>query len=643
VSISKSIRLIAGTAARAVPTPDIRRWSGAGAGVQPFDQATTRTATATLGWLPLLAVVGALGLLLVAIAFNGSRAGAGWAEVLFWAGLLVLYAPIALRVVSAAPTRAERVGLIVFLGLALYLVKVMQNPVGFTYPDEFIHQYNVDQILQTHHLFNPNAGLPVTPFYPGLSTVTAALAALSGLSDFVSGLVVIGAARLVLLLALFLFTERISGSERIGAITTLLYTTNPNFVYFSAEFAYESLALPLAFMVAFVVSERESAESALPRLGLTVVALLGIMAVVVTHHLTSYALVAFLLLLALLFRLVTDRWPWGLLLIGLFALSAALEWLFFVAGLTLTYLAPVVNRALQALLAFLEGQGIGRDLFTSTSGTVAPLWERLVGVGSALLDAFGLPFGLVEIRQHYRRNPFALLLGAAALVYFVVLGLRFFPATWEIANRTSEFVFVGVAFVLALTIVGLTGRERPRGMRALALVAGIAVLFMGGLIAGWSPNVRLARPYVVEADGYAIQPQGLTAAKWTRKFLGTGNIIITDPSNMHFLLTYGNQRPLTGGVYGIQPLMYAKNVDQSVINILRSTQARYVLFDHRTISWDQLAGVYFDRAGTNADTALFPPQVNGKFDQQSGVSRIFDSGNIVIYDVGALSGVVPTP
>ncbi|MGE5141641.1 MAG: hypothetical protein ACM3JD_19420 [Rudaea sp.] len=624
----------------AASVPGTRTWE-AQPGQTAALQERAGSVAAPLGWLPALCVVGAFGLLGVAIAFNGSRGGASWAEPVFWLGLLLLYVPIAFRVISAAPSRAERLGLVVFAGLGLYLVKIMQNPLAFTYPDEFVHQYNVDQILNTGHLFSPNVALPVTPLYPGLSTVTAALASLSGLGSFVSGLIVIAAARLILVLSLFLFIERISGSDRLGSIASMLYMTHPNFVFFSAEFSYESLALPLALAVAFLIAERESLDRSVARGATTIAAIVGIMAVIITHHLTSYALVAFFFGFAILDWRLSSKRRWAPWLIALFALAAASEWLFFVAGLTFSYLWPVAYRALLSIGQFFTGKGFTRELFTSSGGRVAPLWERAVGIGSVLVSAVGLPFGLWRVWNDQRKNPFALFLGGASCIYFGALALRFFPAAWEIANRASEFVFVGVSFVLALATVWLVGTRWLTGARQALLAAAFALLFVGGLVAGWSPNARLARPFLTEADGHTVEPQGLVASEWMLSFLGPKNRIASDPSNMHFLLTYGNQWPFSGNAYGIQSMMQATAIDQSVVSIIRSTGVRYILVDKRQISADQLVGVYLDRPSDPADSALLSRKVYGKWDGQAGVSRIYDSGNIVIYDVSALGGLPP--
>ena len=245
------------------------------------------------GWLPALSLTSAIGLLLVAVANTLSRSAAGQDELLFWVGLLLMIVPMAARLASSEPARRERIGLIIVLGLGLYLAKILHSPYGFTFSDELIHSYNGTMILETGKLFNANSILPVTPLYPGLETITAALASLSGLSIYGAGLVIVGVARLIAMLALFLFYEEVSGSSRLAGIAALLYVMNANFLFWSAQFSYESLALPLAMMVLFVAARRAATPAGVHHRALTLVALLGITVVVITHHLTAYFLVAF--------------------------------------------------------------------------------------------------------------------------------------------------------------------------------------------------------------------------------------------------------------------------------------------------------------------------------------------------------------
>src|SRR4029079_9415965 len=143
------------------------------------------------GWLATPSVVGACGLLVMALANNGARAGLAAAGLLFWAGLLLLFVPIALRLLALDIARHERIGLVMLLGIGLYLVKVLHSPLSFTFSDELQHWRTADDILHGGYLFAENPLLPVSALYPGLENITVALAELSGLSLFAAGLLVL--------------------------------------------------------------------------------------------------------------------------------------------------------------------------------------------------------------------------------------------------------------------------------------------------------------------------------------------------------------------------------------------------------------------------------------------------------------------
>ena len=147
------------------------------------------------------------------------KAGAGWpwANDLFWLGLVVLYLPIALRLLKEDVSRDERIGLVVILGVALYLVKILQNPTAFIQFDEFLHVRTAIDVLDKRHLFSRNSLLPVSPLYPGLEIATTAIANLTGLSIFWSGALLLLVARVIFILSLFIFTEIVCGSARSSA------------------------------------------------------------------------------------------------------------------------------------------------------------------------------------------------------------------------------------------------------------------------------------------------------------------------------------------------------------------------------------------------------------------------------------------
>ena len=121
----------------------------------------------------------------------------------------------------------------------LYVVKVMHSPTQFTFGDELQHWLTAQNLLTAQHLFSQNSILPISPYYPGLEIVTSALVNLTGMSIYSAGILIIAAARLVLVLTLYVIYEIISHSPRVAGLGTLLYIANPMFLFFDAQFAYE--------------------------------------------------------------------------------------------------------------------------------------------------------------------------------------------------------------------------------------------------------------------------------------------------------------------------------------------------------------------------------------------------------------------
>jgi hypothetical protein len=595
------------------------------------------------GWLPVLAIVMAIGVLLVALADARSRAGDTDAELLFWTGILLLVSPATARLASVGASRRERLGLVVFFGLSLYLVKVMHSPVAFTYPDELIMFFNTKEILNTGVLFNRNPILPVTPFYPGIALAAATLGELSGLATFGAALLLMGAARVILVLSLFFLHEQVSGSSRIAGIAAVLYAANPNFVFVGAGFTYESLALPLAAMALFAIARRGNAADVRVRVTMTVAAILTIMAVVVTHHMTSWALLSFLLAVSAfstLQRVIAwaprspARQPltWGLTaLCGILVLS----WVIHVAVLTIGYLAPVFRGALGAVLRLIVSTETARLPFQSTTGEVAPLAERFLGVGSILLILIVMPLGLWQVYSRYRTNAFALTLAGAALIFIPMLGLRFTPAGWETGNRSSEFLYVGISFVLALALVELRPSVRIRWLAPVVIAGYVTIIFSGGIISSFPRALRLPPPYQTSVDGQVIEPEGVVAARWTHAELGPGRRFAASNADANLLLAYGEQDVRWGANLGLQSMFLTPILDKSVLDILRTADVEYVVTNRRRISWDLMFGLYATSRAEPRDPAarFIEPEAMQKFDNIDGSSRIFDSGDIVIYDV----------
>lgn len=627
----------------------------------------------SIGLAPRLSLVMAGGVGIVAFADYRARLDAPWAIELFWVGLLVMFLPVVARLVARGVSRQETMTLLAMLVVAFYLVKVLLSPTMFTVPDESAHWRTANDILTSGHLFLPNPLLPITARYPGLEMITALVVDLTGLSIFDAGLIVVLVARLVLVLSLFLFFEVVGRSARVAGIAAILYMTNPNFLFFGAQFKYETLALAFAALSIYLVVRR-SRPVAPNRRAWTILAILMMSATAATHHLTSYAVVGFLLMWVLVGRLIgrfgrppekdpirmrpvhpapaqqarrpertyrgirPERLPSGTALVGV---ALNLAWLGLVAPGTVAYLAPVLSGAFVAGLQLVgaklgllkDSADIGRDVFANPPGLLAsPLWERYVALGSVLLVLVGITWGGIRVIRRYRANPLTLTLVAVSAVYPAMLLFRLTERGWETSNRSSEILYVGMAILLAIGFLGvrLFARSRRAGL-GVALVASGAML-IGGVFSGWDFHWRLPWPYDVGESPRAVEAQGVDAAYWMRDQIGPGQRIAADDTNRRLLGSLGEQQimsTISGGINSLW-VIYSPVLDQDKIDLLRSGRVEYLLIDRRLAARPELFKAYFPDP--------MPVQALGKFDRIEGVSRIFDSGDIAIYDVRTLSG-----
>jgi hypothetical protein len=720
--------------------------------VRVIDEIRTGT-RGPLGALPMLALASSVGLLLVAFADTFERLSIIGPTLLWWAGLLLILCPAAARLLMRDVSRRERVWALLLLGLAVYGVKVLHSPSSFTLFDELHHWATLQDIGATGRLFTPNNILLASPYYPGLEVVTDILVR-AGMTAWEAGVLVIGAARLLLVLVLFLLYERAAGTEhaRLASVATLVYAANPSFLFFDAQFAYESLALPLALFVVWLVARREgspipadelpgsrsiarfglrptvtsraggslsvpylakttsvdrlrsallsprtalasasasgstgaasvnqvslpatpvatrvggrsSARAALTRasesgVAMTICLLLATAAVVVTHHVTSAALTAFLVVWSVVGIFQRRRGGTGAPGVAgpaVVALVATIAWMLYVASVTVGYLAPAFAGALEQVLNLIAGETGGRALFNGAAGGDAPGWERVIAFGSVALVLLALPIGLVGLWRRFRRESLAVTLGLTALLYPVTLVARFTDLGAEIAARSSAFVFLGVGFVVAIALVGLFDRITDRA--ALARVRGqsgsgrfarpalgvaVVVVLVGGAILAVPNWARMPGSYLVSADPRSIDARGIAASSWTMSELGPANRFLSDRINRTLLSTWGRQHALAavGDQLDVKVPFLETTLSPRGLAILRRGGTEYVLADVRLSTSLPYVGVYVERGETVENgpwTAPLPIAALQKWAEVAGAYRVYDDGFIQIYDVRKLT------
>ena len=615
----------------------------------------------------------------MALAGWAARAGLPGAEVLLWLGVLLQLVPVAIRLTSPEPGRGERIGLLVGLGVGLYLVKPLLHPLGFVFVDEFQHLRTADDILSSGALFSPNPILFVSPMYPGMEIAVSALAALTGLDLFGAATMLLGASRLLLMLALYLFFERAMRSQRAASIAALLYTANPSYLFFHSMFAYESLGTTLLAFSLLAVAWR-CERTLRHRAAFSLIAFAGMASLVPTHHLSSYALVGLLALwitapaveravavltapVAALIRAssasrLVDRIlplpperlnprptpenaserPTTLMLI---AIVSTLSWLLFVAPLTMDYLMPVLRATATQFLHVLAGHPPPRTPFRSYTGSYAPLWEQLTVYASVSLVLLGLPFGILQVWRGQRGRPLSIAMAATAVFYPVAFAFRLVPGGTTTAGRAVALIYIAVAFVLAsgITELWLVGRTGPARRAVFACI--IAVVFIGSAMLNWPAHTRLPGPFLVNSHTRSVNAQGLALAEWMRTRLGPDRRVVADMTNRLLLGSYGHQYTLNRDTTGMKlsAILLSEQVDPDVLRLLQASRTEYVVADRRLSTGLPVMGFYFDASEESAFWHQEPLALEAltKFDGSAGVSRVLDNGSIVVYDVAGIN------
>jgi hypothetical protein len=607
---------------------------GARAAVRRPSRAEPAPEASVLSRLPIsvITLLAAIGVFISCIGYADGRAGLGSSSgpgvVLYWIGQVLILVPIAGRLISRRQmSNGSTITLVVVLTIAEYLLKVNYTPLGFGFNDEFLHWRGTTNMLQSGKLFELNYGLPIGTHYPGIEEVTSALISATGLSVYQAGLVVAGVAHLLFICFLYLAFCVAIRSHRIAGIALLIYYSAPALTSFNSMFVYETLAL--AFLGFCMVAALRSAIEKSPsdRRRWFIVAVLSILATVITHHITSYMLTAFLVLVAIASRLTGSRntaMRFGILA-GISAAAVAL-WIAVIAPDTISYFSPTVEGIVQGLNT-LTKSGSSDTPQTSTS----PFSNTVIGAIGIIVISVLIGIGCWQAWKRHRRHPWIIGMMIGCLGWFVDLGIRLgTPDGQELAGRAATFVYIPVSVLAAIALTRLvnSGPVRRWGAAVTALVvASIVSLLIDGLANGWPPFwERLPGPHLVASFEASVDPEEVNVSNWTLAQLGPGNRMAADNGIYPVLIGYGGQNPL-------QEISYLYAIDQ---------QVQYVETDTRLTTTLPTAGTYFP-GDTTFNTKTIPAANLTKYNNITGSALVYNDGTIRLYDIDSLGYVSPKP
>jgi hypothetical protein len=552
--------------------------------------------------------------------------------------------------------RAVRNAAVVCLGVTTFVQSRLIDPLRFTNFDEQLHLRTLSDISSAHGLFQENPLLAVSPRYPGLEAVTTLFQQL-GLPTMAAATVVVLLARLVLVLALCDVVESLTGSLRAGGLAVAVYAVSPQFVFFNSQFAYQTLALPLALAaVALIARARWVAD---PRylLGGATICLL---AVAVTHHVTGLLTVGFLLVWATVQRGGQARrriFLGGVIAAVAMTVWAAIQWSFL-----RDYFGPIIDD----IRSQMAGSAPQRAPFSDSTGSVTtPPWERAFLVYYAVtvaLAALWLMLAWVRALRLRQRPPAAPgsnlqrwsphgLLVLTAVTIPALLAARVLPSGGELFDRASSFLFLPFSVLVADGAVRwFQSRSAPNrlprsrhhrllfGSLALVLAAGV---FVGGYQMGSGPYWgRLPGSYLVVADIRSMDAETLAAVRWASGGLPLGSRIGADRVGSA-LLAKGGLWPVTHeGDLNVPSLYYADAWGPVQTDQASRLHLRYLYVDERwadalpQYSTSPTAGYLYD--GETPERRQLTRAQLTKFDTVSGVEVVYRHGPISIYDLSGL-------
>jgi hypothetical protein len=563
---------------------------------------------------------------------------------LFWSGVLLFTAPAALRLCQADVARAERLAIIASLGLFDFLPKFLRSPHHPLFFDELAHWRQANVTYTTGRLFQPNPTVYMSQYFPGLHALTASLRDLSGLPTFQLGLILLALLHVIALLGIFVIAERSTRSDHIAGLAAFIYSLNPSFMFFDSQYAYESLAIVFfIWVIAAILAMQEASgtgshQAAWLACGLTLAG-----ACIITHHLSTYALVVALLLMAVAttVRRVRGRESRGsALLTWAFALlvtAGAAAWLIVASPGVVDYLVQPVASSVAEIMRMLHGQEQARTLFALGA---TPRYEQVCAFLSPVVMVAGAAGGLALLRRQGPRTS-----AARALILF---GLGYFPSALfmlteygnEGARRSWTFTYTGLAVLIAPVIPHLLSRVvrwHPAGRTAVrgAIVALLCIVLVGDVSTSVNELYRFPGPYVYGSDTRSLDGELMQMVAWMKTTQGTGQNVVADRYSGLALASFGLEWPAeVSWKFPLWQLYFSVHLPSAaLLQQIQDAHFRYLVIDRRMARYLPRVGVYFASGEPEANTRTTPPPAAAldKYEHLPWVIKIYQSDNLEIY------------
>jgi hypothetical protein len=599
-------------------------------------------------WIGLVVGV-ALVSLSYALAGRSTSSGEQAKFIVLWLGLVAFLWPAAKRLAEPLVSEAERLAILTAGAMFTFLPKFLRNPTRPIFYDEIAHWTQVERLMESGNLFRTNPAVRVLPSYPGLHTATAGIRELTGLSTWQVGILMVALLHVVSTIGVFVLVRRLVSSPVIAGLAGLLWCVAPGAMFFNSQYAYQSLAIVAFVWVAVGVAEAEASVGRL-RWRWTVLAATLATFIVVTHHLTSYAMVVMLAaftIAAVIWRRQEQPGAWkpAATLLGV-ALGANAAWMVVRGGSAAVesireYLMPYPESGFEQLWDVLSGE-TSRRTFFARSGL--PAWERaaafLAPLAVIVLGAIGIRL-LTKMAKKPRSGTWAL--AGFSLLYVVALPLVLTQTGAQGAHRSFPFTYLGIVLLAAAglaLVIGRTATGNHRRLASFAIASVIAVITIGNTAANVNEFDRFPGPWEPGADSRAITPELTDASAWLRGYESEDRVVADLYSGTSFGV-FGTVREACAvaascpGDLEIWRFYDGQPIRQQDLDQLREDGYRFLVVDKRIGGATPRSGFWFNRdeEGAYDFDEPYPPEALSRLEGFTWLTKIYSSTNFDVYSI----------
>lgn len=610
------------------------------------DQFGSGTGIGTAVWVLVMVQTGALVMQVVAVCMSRQEMSSA-ANILSCCAFGLAFGSALWALTVSRLDRTLRNVAVVCFGITNAIQWKVSDPVVYLGYDEQLHMRTLRDIEAAHRIFEPQPLLAVSPRYPGLEALTGLLIQ-AGVPLSVATMTVVLLARVMLVVVLCAAVEYATGCARTGGLAVAVYAVSPQFVFFNSQFSYQTLSLPFALAaVALAARARTARKPVAVFCGASVC----LLAVAVTHHLTSLLTAVFLVIWALIEQPGRSRRRVALaavIAVLVAALWATIQW-----SLLRDYFGPMINGIADELRL-----GHRREPFAETAGSPKPWWERaLLGYYAVVIVSAVGYLALTRWRTirrlRFGRRRQMLVLGITATIP-VMFGARVVPRFGEVGDRASTFSYLAFALVAAVGIErchrrmtrGAQSRAKHRdrvrcrhvlgalSVRAIVTVLASGVFVGGYLLGSGAAWARLPGHYLPGADGRSVDAEMLAVTHWAGGALPPGSRVAADRMTSTLLSSRAGLWPLSSqpGGLDLASLYQANDWGPPQTEMAREAKLRYLFTDDRIAGKKPYDLGYFDESTIVSLTA----EQLTKFDSVPGIVQIYRHGPIGVYDLNGL-------